>query len=60
MDYIEKINELYNKITTSKNIEFEKYNTINTNNIQLETNKVAVIDDVTCVFVDMENSTKWL
>ncbi|EHH9692478.1 hypothetical protein KJQ81_05045 [Campylobacter lari] len=58
MDYIEKINELYNKITTSKNIEFEKYNTINTNNIQLETNKVAVIDDVTCVFVDMENSTK--
>ncbi|EAI3979821.1 hypothetical protein AB8680_001221 [Campylobacter jejuni] len=53
-----KINELYSKITTSENIEFEEYNTINTNNIQLETNKVAVIDNVTCVFVDMENSTK--
>ncbi|CAM2914908.1 adenylate/guanylate cyclase domain-containing protein [Helicobacter burdigaliensis] len=58
MDYTKTINELYSKIKTSKNIEFEKYNTINASNIQLETNKVAVIDDVTCVFVDMENSTE--
>lgn len=58
MDYTKTIDELYSKITTSKNIEFEKYNTINTDNIQLETNRVAVIDNVTCVFVDMENSTK--
>ncbi|EAJ9920626.1 adenylate/guanylate cyclase domain-containing protein [Campylobacter coli] len=58
MDYTKTIDELYSKITTSKNIEFEKYNTINTDNIQLETNRVAVIDNVTCVFVDMENSTE--
>ncbi|WP_170999696.1 hypothetical protein [Campylobacter aviculae] len=58
IDYEKKINELYNKIRNSENIEFEKYNTINTDNIQLETNKVAIIDNVTCVFVDMENSTK--
>ncbi|BEK49119.1 adenylate/guanylate cyclase domain-containing protein [Campylobacter coli] len=58
MDYTKTIDELYSKITTSKNIEFEKYNTIDTDNIQLETNRVAVIDNVTCVFVDMENSTE--
>lgn len=58
MDYTKTIDELYSKITTSKNIEFEKYNTINTDNIRLETNKVTVINNVTCVFIDMENSTK--
>ncbi|NHG50303.1 hypothetical protein GRO02_001800 [Campylobacter jejuni] len=58
MDYVKTINELYSKIITSKKIEFEKYNTINTDNIQLETNKVTVINNVTCVFIDMENSTK--
>lgn len=58
IDYEKKINELYDEITNSENIEFEEYNTINTYNIQLETNKVTVIDNITCVFVDMENSTK--
>ncbi|EKJ5774563.1 hypothetical protein PJP90_001361 [Campylobacter coli] len=58
MDYVKIINELYSEITNSENIEFEKYNTINTDNIQLETNKVTVINNVTCVFIDMENSTK--
>ncbi|EGK8165929.1 TPA: hypothetical protein SBY31_001674 [Campylobacter coli] len=58
MDYVKIINELYSKITNSGNIKFEKCNTINTDNIRLETNKITVIDNVTCVFVDMENSTK--
>ncbi|EAI5931360.1 hypothetical protein CK594_07630 [Campylobacter coli] len=58
IDYENKINELYSEITNSGNIKFEKYNTINTGNIQLETGKVAIIDNVTCVFADMENSTK--
>lgn len=58
MDYVKIINELYSEITNSRNIKFEKCNTINTDNIRLETNKVTVIDNVTCVFVDMENSTK--
>lgn len=58
MDYVKVINELYSEITNSGNIKFEKYNTINTDNIQLETGKVAIIDNVTCVFADMENSTK--
>lgn len=58
MDYVKIINELYSEITNSENIEFEKYNTINTDNIRLETNKVTVINNVTCVFIDMENSTK--
>lgn len=58
MDYVKVINELYSEITNSGNIKFEKYNTINTDSIRLETNKVTVIDNVTCVFVDMENSTK--
>ncbi len=58
MDYVKVINELYSEITNSGNIKFEKCNTINTDNIRLETNKITVIDNVTCVFVDMENSTK--
>lgn len=57
-----KLNELCKEISIDFNsnskITFEKYNTLNTDNIRLETNTVATIDNVTCVFVDMENSTQ--
>lgn len=33
MDYVKIINELYSEITNSRNIKFEKCNTINTDNI---------------------------
>lgn len=58
MDYNKFIDELYKEFNNKQDIEYIESNTINLNNITLETNKVNKINNVTCVFVDMENSTK--
>ncbi|MBT0882481.1 adenylate/guanylate cyclase domain-containing protein [Campylobacter sp. 2018MI13] len=58
MDYNKFIDELYEEFNNKQDIKYIKSDTINLSKITLETNKVDEINNVTCVFIDMENSTK--
>lgn len=58
MNYIEFINEMLSEIENTPKQKVTRHETIPSSNIRLETPEWKQVDNVACVFVDLEDSTQ--